>query len=242
MRAIDRKVLFLWLVLFACAPIVLFMESIVSNNWVSYNLLPGTQLRYADDDDPEYIREAQFLLSHNWTGILKIGLWKYSLQENINGTLLDERSHDISSCYAEMSHHRLCPSLLLVRSLIVTAPILSAITAYAVYSVIKVHGLQRCNSVLFAFVPISTAFIGWIVFRSTWGTDLSSASHFLPLIPTSTSLVWNIREMWGPSQVFFMAAIACQAFATIAYVLLTLIRSPAEEIEPEAGRLLHDVG
>lgn len=210
--------------IFSIVPFAAYITSLATNEWVTYNVLPGSQLRFEDDDGPQYIRaepEIAFL-TYNWTGVIEFGLWKYSLRPLVNETLGDAVTYAMSDCYQSptttATHHRVCPLLILARSFAICAPILTFISTASIVHIFSrqatVLSFFRCDALIFAFLPAIAGLSGWLLVHLTFGQDLSSASDFLPIHVTS-SFGWSPRVDFGYSQIFYLTAWALQMFAAL---------------------------
>ncbi len=215
-----------WLVCFTAIPLALYIVAVVNSDWVSYDLLPGSQLRTEDDDAPEYIKrnaESTVVLRYNWTGVLSYGLWQYHLDPTFarNSTALPS-THHISDCYQSPTgagHHRVCPTLILVRSFMVTAPILTVLFSLSLIRMFYYRNWAMLSSpvdaVVFSLIPPLIASIGWIVFHFVVAKDLLRAAEFLPLYLSDT-FSWETHHVVGFSQLLFILAWAIQYVAVFA--------------------------
>jgi hypothetical protein len=213
-----------FLALFFVTPTVLYILSHTSNSWITFEVLPGSLLRYEDDDAPEYIREIHdSLLVYNWTGLLEFGLWTYSLSPRVNGTLREPTVTKISSCYqspSDSSHHRICPLLILVRSFAICAPIITFISAISVFGIMRRESLlsTRWDAIILSFFPSICGMVGWCIFHFMLGDDLSKSAEFLPIY-TGRDLLWQTDTTVGSSQLFFLIAWTLQLFCGFLFSL-----------------------
>lgn len=232
----NRALALLALLVLSAVPFAAYIGSLATNSWVSYDVLAGSQLRYEDDDGPEYIRdgtgEEPRLLVYNWTGLVEIGMWRYTLTPlNANGSYGDVVSQTISDCYQAPTttvHHRACPTLILVRSFAVCAPILTLISLVCVLHIFRRQGFlttPRWDAITFAVVPGLAGFVAWAIFRFTFGQNLEDASDFLPIY--TVTLASRMHTMVGLSQAAFLAAWAMQVAIAVAFTVILCLPRPA---------------
>eukprot|EP00048_Salpingoeca_helianthica_P017169 m.235908 g.235908 ORF g.235908 m.235908 type:complete len:249 (+) comp20328_c0_seq1:13-759(+) len=225
--AVHRAAI-LWLLCFTVIPLALYIAAVVTPEWVSYTLLPGSQLRAEDDDEPEYVKRSApvlgptVVLRYNWTGALTYGLWEYYLDPDFHNST-PPASHHISDCYQSPTgsgHHRVCPTLILVRSFVVTSPILTVLFSLSLIRMFYFRHWAMLSSpvdaLVFSFIPPLVASIGWIVFHVVVAKDLTRAAEFLPLY-LDPSFSWELKEVVGFSQLLFILAWAFQFTAVFLF-------------------------
>ena len=256
--------IFVLLTTFAFVPCVLYVTAVVTNSWACFRLLPGSKLRLQDDDNPEYIEISTLgvsshthapsqkhsptpssvndpvLLTYNWSGELCIGLWTFTLQPTFPNETYSGRKEQrtISNCYqstTSTTRHRVCPILILTRSFVVTAPILSVIFCITILHILsrpRTVLTQRCDALIFAFFPGLTACIGWVIFRMGIVEYLPNAAEFLPLY-VDDGLAWKPLTPLGSSQTVFMAGWALQLIVALYFSALHCVRGTRVESEDE---------